>query len=73
MEIKEKIMENSKNAFRQEGGNPNYNIFGNSNLSSQSEKDRQISQKMESFLQHYVWKYWNKFDEKMENITERII
>ncbi len=73
MEIKRKIMENSKNAFRQEGGNPNQKIFGNSNLSSQSEKDRQISQKMESFLQHYVWKYWNKFDEKMENITERII
>ena len=73
MEIKRKIMENSKNAFRQEGGNPHQKIFGNSNLSSQSEKDRQISQKMESFLQHYVWKYWNKFDEKMENITERII
>lgn len=70
MEIKRKIIEN---------GNKENEKMGNgrdiSGMILEGESGQKLSNggKVDSFLEHYVWKYWNRFDEKMENITEKII
>jgi hypothetical protein len=38
-----------------------------------TEEKKKASEKVDSFLEHYVWKYWNKFDEKMEILADKII
>ena len=73
MEIKRKIIENGNKENEKMGNRRDISgMILEENLGGSGEK-LSNGGKVDSFLEHYVWKYWNRFDEKMENITEKII